>query len=51
MFGSDILDIAVGLVFVYLLASLIVSAATELIAGWLGWRANKLLDGIRNPGY
>jgi hypothetical protein len=48
MFGSDILDVLVGLAFVYLLASLIVSAATELIAGWLGWRADKLLDGIRN---
>lgn len=48
MFGSDTLDIVVGLVFVYLLASLIVSATTELIAGWLGWRANKLFDGIKN---
>src|SRR5260221_11614738 len=48
MFGSDILDIAIGLIFVYLLASLIVSAATELIAGYLGWRANKLWDGVRN---
>jgi hypothetical protein len=48
MFGSDILDVAVGLVFVYLLASLIVSTVTELLAGWLGWRADKLLDGIRN---
>jgi hypothetical protein len=48
MFGSDILDVLVGIAFVYLLASLIVSAATELVAGWLGWRADKLLDGIRN---
>ena len=48
MFGSDILDVAVGLVFVYLLASLIVSTVTELLAGWLGWRAAQLLDGIRN---
>ena len=48
MFGSDILDVAVGLVFVYLLASLIVSTVTELLSGWLGWRANKLLDGVRN---
>jgi hypothetical protein len=48
MFGSDILDTLLGLAFVYLLASLIVSALTELIAGWLGWRADKLLDGIRN---
>ena len=48
MFGSNILDAAIGLALVYLLASLIVSAATELLAGWLGWRADKLLDGIRN---
>jgi hypothetical protein len=48
MFGSDILDVLVGLAFVYLLASLIVSALTELISGWLGWRADKLMDGIRN---
>src|ERR1700739_2643355 len=48
MFGSDVLDVAVGLVFVYLLASLIVSTVTELLAGWLGWRSNKSLDGIRN---
>src|SRR5260221_1239802 len=48
MFGSDILDVVLGLVFVYLLASLIVSTVTELLAGWLGWRADKLLDGIRN---
>src|SRR5260370_20954235 len=48
MFGSDVLDVAVGLVFVYLLAGLIVSTITELYAGWLGWRADKLLDGIRN---
>ena len=32
----------------YLLASLIVSTVTELLAGWLGWRAAQLLDGIRN---
>jgi hypothetical protein len=44
MFGSDMLDVAVGLVFVYLM----VSSVTELLAGWLGWRADKLLDGIRN---
>ena len=35
MFGSTTLDVVVGLIFIYLLASLIVTAATELIAGWL----------------
>jgi hypothetical protein len=48
MFGSTVLDVVVGLIFVYLLASLMVTAATELLAGWLGWRADKLWDGIRN---
>jgi hypothetical protein len=48
MFGSTVLDIVVGLIFVYLLVSLMVTAATELIAGWLSWRADKLWDGIRN---
>lgn len=31
MFNSGILDVAIGIVFVYLLVSLIVSAANELI--------------------
>jgi|SRR5271166_1169914 len=48
MFGSTVLDVVVGLIFIYLLASLMVTAATELIAGWLSWRADKLWDGIRN---
>jgi len=48
MFGSTTLDLVVGLIFIYLLASLMVTAATELIAGWLSWRADKLWDGIRN---
>jgi hypothetical protein len=48
MFGSTILDVVVGVIFVYLLASLMVTATTELIAGWLSWRADKLWDGTRN---
>jgi hypothetical protein len=48
MFGSTTLDVVIGLIFIYLLVSLIVTAATELIAGWLSWRADKLWDGIRN---
>ncbi len=31
MFGSTVLDVAIGLVFVFLLLSLICSAASELI--------------------
>jgi len=43
-----ILDTAIGLIFVFLLVSLIVSAATELISAWLSWRAENLWAGIQN---
>jgi hypothetical protein len=46
MFGSTVLEIAVGLVFVYLVLSLVVTAASELIASWLKWRATNLYAGI-----
>ena len=48
MFGSAILDIAVGLIFVYLVVSLMVTAVTELIASWRRWRAKTLYLGIQN---
>ncbi|MBV8858746.1 MAG: DUF1906 domain-containing protein [Acidobacteria bacterium] len=48
MFGSDILDIAIGLVFVYLLLSLICSILNEWIAALFSMRATNLEDGIRN---
>ena len=35
MFGSEVIEVVIGLVFVYLLLSLIVTAVTELISGWL----------------
>jgi hypothetical protein len=47
MFGSAILDTAIGLIFVYLVVSLIVSAANELLAALFRWRANNLYLGIR----
>ena len=47
MFGSAILDTAIGLIFVYLLVSLIISAANELLAAFFRWRANNLFHGIR----
>ncbi len=46
MFGSNVLDVAIGLVFVYLLLSLIVTAGTELLASCFKWRANNLRQGI-----
>jgi hypothetical protein len=47
MFGSTILDAAIAMVFIYLLASLVVSAANELIASVLKLRAENLFAGIR----
>jgi hypothetical protein len=48
MFGLQVLDIALGLIFVYLLLSIICTAAKELIAGWLNLRAECLARGIDN---
>lgn len=48
MFGSAVLDVAVGLIFVYLIVSLMVTAVTELIASGLRWRAATLYLGIQN---
>jgi len=47
MFGSTIVDTAIGLIFVYLLVSLVVSAANELLAALFKWRAGNLSQGIR----
>jgi hypothetical protein len=47
MFGSTILDVAIGVVFVYLLLSLLVTAGSELIASCLNWRANTLRKGLQ----
>ena len=46
MFGSDTLDTAIGLVFIYLMVSFVCSAATELIEVILKDRPRKLLQGI-----
>lgn len=46
MFGSTVLEIAIGIAFVYLLVSLIITAANELIASLLKWRAKTLKRGI-----
>jgi hypothetical protein len=47
MFGSPILDVTIGLVFVYLLLSLIATAIREGLEGWLKSRAGHLELGIR----
>jgi hypothetical protein len=48
MFGSAILDVAIGLIFVFLLVSLMITALTELLAGWRKWRAKMLWNGLVN---
>lgn len=48
MFGSQVIDVAIGMVFVYLLLSLVCSAANELIETILKDRAKKLEEGIRS---
>lgn len=46
MFGSDVLDVAIGILFVYLTLSLVCSAVQEAIAAALGLRARYLYRGI-----
>ncbi len=53
MFNSNILDVAIGMIFVYLLLSLMCTAANEIIELMLKKRAIDLERGIRellNPG-
>ncbi|MFO0762695.1 MAG: hypothetical protein U0359_40030 [Byssovorax sp.] len=47
MFGSAMMDIAVGTVFVFMAASLAVTAANELLASLLRFRALHLEEGLR----
>ena len=48
MLNSNVLDVAIGMAFVYLLLSLLCSAVAEFIAGTLGLRAKNLEAGIRS---
>jgi hypothetical protein len=48
MFGSTVLDLAIGLIFAFLVISLITSTATEAVASAACWRADTLLQGIKN---
>jgi hypothetical protein len=48
MFGSTVLEVAVGVVFVYLSLSLVCTAAHELIASVMTWRARNLAHGLQN---
>ena len=46
MFGSEIIDVVIGMIFVFLLLSLVCSAASEIIEAWLNKRADYLEKGI-----
>jgi hypothetical protein len=48
MFGSAVLELAVGIVFVFLLVSLICSQIGSQVSDILRWRAVNLENGIRN---
>lgn len=48
MFGSSVLEVAIGMVFIYLLMSLICSALNEIIESLLKNRATDLESGIRD---
>jgi hypothetical protein len=47
MFNSNVLDVAIGLVFVFLLLSLVCSALNEIIEGFIKQRAAHLESGIK----
>ena len=47
MFGSAILDVAIGMIFIYLLMALVVTSLSELIASWLRWRSKNLAEGLQ----
>jgi hypothetical protein len=47
MFGSDSLDVAIGIAFVYLMVSFVCSAAVEFLEVLLKNRPKKLLTGIK----
>lgn len=51
MFGSQALEIAISLAFLYLLLGLMCSVLTEWMAGLLDMRAKNLWEGVRNLLY
>jgi hypothetical protein len=47
MFGSSIIDIVIGMVFVFLLLSLLASTINEIILSFLNMRGKELLRGLK----
>jgi hypothetical protein len=48
MFGSSVLEVAIGVAFVYLLLSLVCTVINEGIASFINQRGKNLLEGIKN---
>jgi hypothetical protein len=46
VFDSAILDVGIGLAFIFLIVSLLVSAAAEALSGWMKWRSQHLWAGL-----
>jgi hypothetical protein len=47
MLGLDLLDVLIGVVFVFLLVSLIASAVAEIVENWRKARSKMLMEGIK----
>lgn len=48
MFGSNVLEVAIGLIFIYLFLSVICSSINEAIASLMNQRAKNLFEGVKN---
>jgi hypothetical protein len=48
MFGSSILEVAIGITFIYLSLSLVCTAINEVIASLLNKRGKNLFEGVKN---
>ena len=48
MLSSSALDVAIGMVFIFLAFSLVVSSVVEAIASTLKWRSSSLLQGVKD---
>jgi hypothetical protein len=45
---GPVLDVAIGLIFVYLLMGMVASGLKEAISGWLNWRGKELRKGLED---
>src|SRR4029450_2547573 len=48
LFGSSILEVAIGLLFLYFVLRMICSGIVELLASWLKWRSRNLEFALGN---